>query len=165
MGQPSGHVDASGWWAALSIGGFSWRWFTSPRLYFRPGLEYTSQGPFIVVDGMGRLKQFEKPIDCFIDPETGKIETLYVQSTNSICALSRSAPNATWKRTVIRNVSPMFLRAANLPFRFISAERRYDRSLYTTEDWCIVLLMWIPAVMAFNTLVKFPLSFLLVFTL
>src|SRR3569833_374496 len=147
------YADASGWWEAFFGGGFNWRWDTSPHLHYKPGLQYRSQGDFTVVDGLGRLKSYQKPFDCFIDPDTGKIETLYVQSTASICALSQSAPNATWQRTIIRNVSPMFLRAANLPFALIPATRRHDKSLYTEEDWWIVVGMWIPSILAFTLLV------------
>ncbi|GAB1315519.1 Heterokaryon incompatibility domain-containing protein (Fragment) [Madurella fahalii] len=148
--HPNPYQDVSSWWSAFFTGGYSWRWFTSPQLYFRPNLEYIpGPAPFTVIDGLGREKTFDKPFDCYIDPFTGKIETLYVQAPESICQLSATSPNATWKRTPIRNVTPIALRIANLPFRFIPAERRGDRSRFMAEDWLMVIGMWIPTLAVF----------------
>ncbi|KAK4247701.1 hypothetical protein C7999DRAFT_31894 [Corynascus novoguineensis] len=150
--HPDPRSDLLSWWSVFFFKrGYSWRWFSRPRLYFPPGLEYKpwdDLGPVTFVDGRGREKTFDKPFDCYIDPFTGKIETLYVQAPYSICEASATSPNATWNRTPIRNVSPMSLRIANLPFRFVTADRRANLALYTPKDWLIVFGMWIPAVAA-----------------
>ena len=137
-------------------GGFSWRWFESPSLYFRPGLEYVPQGPFTVIDGLGREKTYDKPIECQINPFTGKIDTLYVQAPHSVCLMSKTNPNCTWKRTPIRTVTPIMLRIANLPFMFIPRGRRHDPSQYTVEDWSSVAGMWIPTLAVFILTVRHP---------
>ncbi|CAP71654.1 uncharacterized protein PODANS_6_50 [Podospora anserina S mat+] len=147
--HPNPYQDVSSWWAAFFKGGFSWRWFGGPHLYFRPNLEYADSTPFFVTDGLGREKVYNQPFECYIDPFTGKIEKLYVQAPSSICLLGSVDPNCTWKRTPIRNVTPFLLRVGNLPFRFIPAERRGHRSKFTFEDWCIVIGMWIPSVAIF----------------
>ncbi|KAH8881789.1 hypothetical protein GQ53DRAFT_886717 [Thozetella sp. PMI_491] len=141
--------DVSGWWSALMLPNWTWRWFDRPHLFFKPNLEYVSHGDIEVVDGLGRTKTYKKAFECYLDPVTGKIKTLYVQATESICALSGTDPNCTWKRTCIRNVSPIPLRVANLPFRFVPEERRHDISKYTVEDWLIVVGMWIPTMICF----------------
>ncbi len=146
---PNPYADISGWWSAFLSSGWSWRWFEKPHLYFRPRLEFVPQQKFAVIDGLDRKKVYDKPFDCYLDPVTGKIQTLYVQATESICQLSVNQPNATWKRTCIRNVSPVFLRVANMPFRFVPEDRRHDTSKYTVEDWLIVAGMWIPTIICF----------------
>ncbi|KAK4193995.1 hypothetical protein QBC40DRAFT_48483 [Triangularia verruculosa] len=147
--HPNPYQDVSSWWNAFFQGGFSWRWFGGPHLYYRPNLEYADSTPFFVTDGLGREKIYNQPFECYLDPFTGKIEKLYVQAPASICQLGVVNPNSTWKRTPIRNVSPFLLRVGNLPFRFIPAERRSHRSKFTVEDWFIVIGMWIPSVAAF----------------
>ncbi|KAK4173351.1 hypothetical protein QBC36DRAFT_58534 [Triangularia setosa] len=146
---PNPYQDVSSWWTAFFQGGFSWRWFGEPHLYFRPNLEYVHSAPFLVTDGLGREKAYNQPFECYIDPFTGKIEKLYVQAPSSICRMGVVNPNSTWKRTPIRNVTPFLLRVGNLPFRFIPAERRGHRSKFTAEDWFIVIGMWIPSVTVF----------------
>jgi len=149
----SGYVNPYGdlpsWWAFFWAGGWSWRWFGRPKLYFRAGLEYAEQAPFSVVDGLGRNKTFTQPFECHVDPVTGKLETLYVQAPASICSLGRTQPNGTWKRTPVRTVAPMALRIANLPFMFVPRDRRQYRDRYTSEDWATVVAMWIPTVAVF----------------
>ena len=136
--------DTTGWWMAFAQGGWAWRWFSTPRLYFRPGLEYFVGGSFQVIDPMSRCRTYNRIFDSVFNPQTGRLETLYVQSTDSLCYASRSRPNSTWKRTVMRNVAPMYLRVANLPFRPIPGNRRNDSTLYTPEDYAWIALLWIP---------------------
>jgi hypothetical protein len=155
--HPNPYLDVPSWWSILRAGGYSWRWFSSPHLYFPPNLEYVpGPSPFTVIDGRGRQKTYDKPFECYIDPFTGKIEKLYVQAPESLCRLSASRPNATWKRTPIRNATPIVLRLANLPFRLIPLERRGDRHKYTAQDWMIVVAMWIPTVAVFLLGVSWP---------
>ena len=136
--------DSAGWWSALFARNFNWRWSESPHLYYEPSLEYTPGERYLTVDGMGREKEYERTFDCTINPLSAKLEKLYVQAPDSICHL----PNATWERTVIRDVAPLFLRLANLPFNSIPRHRRNDVSKYTSEDWTAVASWWIPSVVA-----------------
>ena len=131
-------------------GGYSWRWFSSPHLYFPSNLEYVSgPNPFAVIDGLGRVKTYDKPFECYIDPFTGKIKRLYVQAPDSICRLSAKKPNATWNRTPIRNAASIVVRLANLPYRFVPAERSGKVRRYNGADWPVLILMWIPTVVLF----------------
>lgn len=150
---PNPYLDAPSTWTVFWAGGWNWRWFSSPNIYFRPGLKYKKR-EVTIIDGLGREKKFDRPFDCFIDPLTGKIETLYVQAPYSICRASATHPNATWKRNLIVNATPLPLRVANIPFSFIPRDRRGDRSKYTAEDWLSVIALWIPAVTLFLLLVS-----------
>ncbi len=142
-------TNVSGWWSAFMMPNWTWRWFDAPHLFFKPKLEYRRRGDIAVVDGFGRKKIYSKPFDCYLDPVTGKIKTLYVQATESICIRSGVDPNCTWKRTFIRNTSPILLRIANIPFRFVPECRRHYISNYTAADWLIVVGMWMPAILCF----------------
>ncbi|RKK87872.1 hypothetical protein BFJ68_g17001 [Fusarium oxysporum] len=135
--------DVGGWWSAFVKGGFNWRWLDSPRLFYRPKLRYSTQGKYITFDGMGREKLHDELFDATIDPETAEYVELYVQAPANLCVL----PNATWKRTVIRNVAPLFVRFANIPFSYVPEDRRYTFSSYTPEDWAAVAFMWIPSML------------------
>ncbi|KAM5347440.1 hypothetical protein ACJ41O_010445 [Fusarium nematophilum] len=134
--------DVGGWWSAFFNGGFNWRWFDSPSLYYRPKLRYCPQGKYATFDGMGRERVQDELFDATIDPETAEYVKLYVQAPADLCL----APNATWKRTVIRNVAPLFVRFANIPFSCVPDDRRHDFSKYTPEDWAAVAFMWIPSI-------------------
>jgi hypothetical protein len=140
--------DTKGKWAALMRGGWNWRWFGFPNLYYPPGLKFTSVDEFIFLDILGRKSKFTKPFDCTISPFNGKVQTLYVQATDSVCRMSRKNPNCTWKRTPVRNVSPWFLRLSNLAFSLIPRDRRNDPSKYTSADKMSIALMWIPTIIA-----------------
>ncbi|KAK1757075.1 hypothetical protein QBC47DRAFT_412412 [Echria macrotheca] len=148
---PNPYEDIPSWWSYFFSGGYSWRWFSKPHLYFRPGLEYKkTESPFTVIDGLGREKTYDRPFECYIDPATGKIETLYVQAPGMLCRMSSSESNCTWKRTPINNVTPILLRIANIPYRAIPAKRRsLPWSDLTAEDKWKVVLLWLPAVAVF----------------
>ncbi len=146
-GASSSFADASsgdirGYWRTFFRFDYAWRWGAKPHLHFPAGQEYTQTDEYIAIDGMGREFRDRRPFECTIDPTTGKFQTLYVQATDSICKLS----NATWKRTVVRNVAPKFLRCANIPFQMIPTERVDSSSKYTGTDWLTVVVLWIPAV-------------------
>ncbi|KAH7120254.1 hypothetical protein B0J13DRAFT_567684 [Dactylonectria estremocensis] len=132
-----------GWWSAFFKGGFNWRWLDSPSLHYRPKLRYCTHGKYVTFDGMGREAVHDELFDATIDPETGEYVKLYVQAPVDLCL----HPNATWKRTVIRNVAPLFVRFANIPFSYVPEDRRYHFSSYTPEDWAAVALMWLPSVL------------------
>jgi hypothetical protein len=122
----------------------------TPHLYFPSNLEYVpSTNGFTVIDGLGREKTYDKPFECYIDPFTGKIRRLYVQAPASLCLLSAETPNATWRRTPMRNATSVLLRIANLPYRFIPLERWEKVQSFTVADWLILALMWITSVTLF----------------
>jgi len=149
--RSSPYEDIPSWWSYIFAGDYSWRWFTSPHLYFRPGLEYEkTDDEFTVIDGLGREKTYHQPFECYIDPLTGKISKLYVQAPASLCRMPADKANNTWKRTPIRNATPILQRIANLPFRLIPPERRGEPwSKLTGEDRLKVVMMWLPTVAVF----------------
>lgn len=147
---PNPYLDVPSWWSYFFAGGFSWRWFSAPHLYFPSNLEYVpSPNPFTVIDGLGRETTYDKSFECYIDPFTGKIRRLYVQAPASLCLLSTKSPNSTWRRTPIRNATSVLLRIANLPYRLIPLERRGEVHKFRSHDWLLLAFMWIPSVVLF----------------
>jgi len=111
----------------------------SPHLYYPSAFLYETREPFTSVDGMERIKyENSQPYECTISPDDGKFERLLVQAPKDICA----AGNGTWNRTVIRNVSPLYLRVANLPFRWVHRSRRSDSAAYDERDWIKIVCAW-----------------------
>jgi len=140
--------DAGGKYSAFFRGGCKWRWPGFPHLYYPAGLKYTKVDQFTFHDQLGRKPTFTQPFDCTINAGDGKLNTLYVQATDSVCNLSSTNPNSTWKRTVIRNVSPFYLRISDMTFRLIPPQRRNKNELYTAEDKWKIAVMWIPTIIA-----------------
>jgi len=141
--------DITGKYAHFVKSGWNWRWFNFPNLYYPPGIKYAKrEEKFVFEDVLGRKLEYIRPFDCTISTENGRLETLYVQASDSICELSKTSPNATWKRTCVRNVSPFFLRLSNLPFVLIPSDRRNDPERYTESDRWSIAVMWIPSVIA-----------------
>jgi len=141
FGEAGGWRDALG--SALSSVG-SWkliRRLDSPHLYYPSAYVYETREPFTSVDGMERIKRENtKPYECTINPDDGRFERLLVQAPKDIC----STANGTWNRTVIRNVSPLYLRMANLPFKGIHRSRRSNMNTaeYDQSEWIIIVCLW-----------------------
>ena len=75
----------------------------------------------------------------YISPYDGKIKTLVVQCVDDIL----SGPgNGTWKRTYIRNVTPIFYRVAMWPLNHVDMR---EGALQTPEDWALAIFKWVPA--------------------
>ncbi|KAK4223943.1 hypothetical protein QBC38DRAFT_36148 [Podospora fimiseda] len=150
-GSHAPQVDIPSWWSYFFSGGYSWRWFETPHLYFRPGLEYKkAESEFTVIDGLGREKTYDRPFECYIDPSTGKISKLYVQAPGFLCRQPANKGNGTWKRTPINNVTPIMLRISNLPYRVLPVRRRgLPWSELTAAERLKVVLMWLPSIVVF----------------
>ena len=145
-------VEAGGWFRAffhLRIFGGRWRLarqFQRPHMYLEPAHAEKKREEFTTVDGLGRIKHKNtSPFECTINPDSGKFEPLLVQAPKDICNMD----NSTWRRTVIRNGSPIFLRVANLPYKFVDRSRRNNTGDYEILDWATVILMWPVAMAAF----------------
>ena len=110
-----------------------------PHLYRPSAYVYETREPFTSVDGMERIKYGEtQPYECTINPDDGKFERLLVQAPKDIC----NAANGTWNRTVVRNVSPLYLRVANLPFKAVHRSRRTHGAEYDELDWIKIVCLW-----------------------
>jgi hypothetical protein len=114
------------------------RWLSEPHWVRRSGLTYDSTQDYHHRDIMDRETKGQK--DCrYISTNDGKIRTLVVQCIDDIL----SGPgNGTWKRTYIRNVSPIFYRLAMWPLSHVDMR---EGTLETTGDWALVIAKWIPA--------------------
>jgi hypothetical protein len=145
--EKGGYVDArydiQGWWAAIRRGGYDRSFHTPVWLHYKAGLQYKAQGRFFFFDFMGRRTEHDRPFDCVLEPESGKVGALCVQTLDSVCALSKTDPNCTWDRTIIRDVSPKILWAARLPYVLIKKEKRDDASQYTFGDKVSVVFAWV----------------------
>ncbi len=148
LAHPNPYRDVPSWWRYFFSGGYSWQWWSSPHLYFPPGLVYRrTEQPFVVPDAMGRETTHRAPFEGYPDPESGKIRELYVQAPESLCRLA--VPNATWNRTPIRNATSFWVRIADMRYAAVPAQRRYDSSMFTGWDYVAVFVMWLASVVVF----------------
>lgn len=76
--------------------------------------------------------------DRYLSPWDGHVAKLVVQSTQEIYD---GPQNATWRRTFVRNVSPLFIHIANWPFASVPTELEQ----WTETDWMVVCSKWLPA--------------------
>lgn len=95
---------------------------------------------------MGRAKYFS-PEDYYLSPYDCHLAKLVVQSAQEVYD---AKPNGTWRRTFIRNMSPLMLRVANWVLETVPAE---DRPM-TGEEIFALVVKWIPASVALLVLVS-----------
>ena len=95
---------------------------------------------------MQRAKDFPAE-DYYLSPYDGHLAKLFVQSTQAV--YDTDSPT-TWRRTYIRNQSPLILQVANWVLHSLPID---DREV-TGEDLAIVALKWIPACAAILFLVS-----------
>jgi hypothetical protein len=76
--------------------------------------------------------------DRYISPYDGHVAKLVVQATQEVYDGGR---NATWRRTFVRNISPLFIHLANWPFVSVPAKMEH----WTENDWMVVCAKWLPA--------------------
>lgn len=98
---------------------------------------YDSTQHYYHRDAMDREYTGEKDYR-YIDPKDGKIKALVVQCVDDILS---GTGNGTWKRTYIRNVTPIFYRVAMWPFNHLDMR---EGTLKSQEDWALVIAKWIP---------------------
>jgi hypothetical protein len=72
-----------------------------------------------------------------LSPWDGHVAKLVVQASQDIYD---GAQNSTWRRTFIRNASPIYLQLANFPFSTVPT----DPGVWTDNDWATVAIKWIP---------------------
>ena len=95
---------------------------------------------------MQRAKDFPSE-DYYLSPYDGHLAKLFVQSTQAIYDAN---PNSTWRRTFIRNRSPLMLRVANWVLHTLPVDGREP----TGEDVALMGLKWIPGCAALLFLVS-----------
>lgn len=97
-------------------------------------------------DVMQRAKDFPSE-DYYLSPYDGHLAKLFVQTTQEIYDAS---PNSTWRRTYIRNQSPLILQVANWVLYSLPADGREAEG----QDIAMMGLKWIPACVAILFLVS-----------
>lgn len=95
---------------------------------------------------MTRSKYF-MPEDYYLSPTDHHLAKLMVQCSQEVFDAN---PNSTWRRTFVRDASPLLLRVANWALRSIPNE---DRPM-TGEEIAIVGAKWIPASVSLLILVS-----------
>lgn len=117
-----------------------------PNTYQLPGIPRTSNDSRHR-DMMQRTKTFPSE-DYYLSPYDGHLAKLFVQSTQAIYDAN---PNSTWRRTFIRNQSPLILQVANWVLHSLPAD---ERETIKGEDVVIMALKWIPSCVAILLLVS-----------
>ena len=97
-------------------------------------------------DIMQRAKDFPSD-DYYLSPSDGHLAKLFVQCTQAIYDAN---PNSTWRRTFIRNQSPLMLQVANWVLHTLPTDDREVQG----EDIAVMGLKWIPACAALLLLVS-----------
>lgn len=97
-------------------------------------------------DIMQRAKEFSYE-DYYLSPYDGHLAKLFVQSTQAIYDAN---PNSTWRRTYIRNQSPLILQIANWVLHTLPTDDEEVKG----EDLAIMCLKWLPACAAILLLVS-----------
>ena len=95
---------------------------------------------------MQRAKDFPAD-DYYLSPYDGHLAKLFVQCTQVIYDAN---PNSTWRRTFIRNRSPLMLQVANWVLHTLPTDDREVQG----EDIAMMGLKWIPACVALLFLVS-----------
>ena len=95
---------------------------------------------------MQRAEMFPSD-DYYLSPYDGHLAKLFVQSTQ---AIYDADPNSTWRRTFVRNQSPLILRVANWVLHSLPTDGREAES----EDLFMMALKWIPSCVAILFLVS-----------
>lgn len=89
--------------------------------------------------------------DYYLSPYDGHLAKLFVQSTQTIYDTNS---NSTWRRTHIRNQSPLILQVGNWALHTLPTDGREA----TGEEIAMVCLRWIPSCVAILLLVS-PISY------
>lgn len=117
-----------------------------PNYYQAPGIPHPEEVHSHHRDLMGRSKYFE-PGDYYLSPTGRHLAKLMVQCSQEVYDAN---PNSTWRRTFVRDASPLLLRVANWVLESIPND---DRPM-THEETIILLAKWIPANFALLFLVS-----------
>ncbi|OCL00677.1 uncharacterized protein K441DRAFT_531540, partial [Cenococcum geophilum 1.58] len=122
-----------------------------PRFYRKPGLAYEKLGKYRHVDFLDREFVGEYD-DRYISSWDGKVSKLVVQAVDDIYD---NSTNSTWRRTFIRNISPLYLRLANWPFNHIDYARYGGPS---SDDWPLLIGKWFITSIAISFVVRSSLT-------
>jgi hypothetical protein len=125
-----------------------YRAIQSPHSVQEAGLKPDHSKTFRHRDGLGRIYK-GPPDDRFLNPLDGTVKELVVQCTD---VLYRGPKKSTYKRTFIRNVSPITLQIATWPISHIYDEPRSRSKKLWDNIRCAV--KWPIACYVLNNLVN-----------
>ena len=112
-----------------------------------PGLAFLDTGMHRHRDILQREYQGPEE-DRYISPWDGHLAKLVVQAAQDVYDGPR---NSTWRRTFVRNASPIYIHVANYPFGTV----QMNDVLWTNEDWATIALKWLPACVGLLFVVSF----------
>lgn len=123
----------------------TWKW-KFPNSIQMPGLQYSDASTHRHRDIMQRHTHGFEDTDYYLSPYDGHLAKLVVQAAQE---LYDSEANFTWRRTFIRNASPVPLRITNWAIGSIKEDEEM-----TGRDWALAAGKWLPAVAALGLLVN-----------
>lgn len=109
-----------------------------PRSFQNPGYSFNEETEYRHKDHFQRIYHGSSD-ERFLDPVDGRIKELIVQCTDRIY---KGPQNSTYKRTFIRNVSPLTLRVANWPMHGFDNEDGQRKSLRQIISSVELLVKW-----------------------
>ncbi|KAF2710697.1 hypothetical protein K504DRAFT_376071 [Pleomassaria siparia CBS 279.74] len=123
-----------------------------PNFYRKQGHVYNKDASHRHIDWFEREWTGDDD-DRYISAWDGKISKLVVQAVDDIYD---DTTNSTWRRTFIRNVSPLYLRIAEWPLNHIDYTRNGGKP--TSEDWLLICGKWFVACIAITFVIGTPTS-------
>lgn len=120
-----------------------------PNFYRKPGLGYQKLGQHRHRDILDREWNGDYD-DRYISAWDGKISKLIVQAVDDIY---ENNTGSTYRRTFIRNVSPIYMRIANWPFNHIDYAK--NNGQIPTDDYLMLGLKWFVASCLITVFVRF----------
>ncbi|KAE8454570.1 hypothetical protein EG329_000193 [Mollisiaceae sp. DMI_Dod_QoI] len=137
-----------GRWNAFSPGS-SWRWMKKPHVFKHPSVKSASRQRYRHRDSMARV--YRRPAaERSLDVVDGRLTKLMVQTVDEI--YNGHPTQHTWRRTYIRKVGPIMLRAAYWPFKRAPS----DSDEMTADDKLAIAIRWLPACLALFFVLPWP---------
>jgi len=107
-----------------------------PNFYRKPGFGYQKLGQYRHRDIMDRIHEGDRD-DRYISSWDGMVSKLVVQATDEIYEHN---VGSTYRRTFIRNVSPIYMRLANWPFNHIDPTKNNGKP--TNDEMLMLCVKW-----------------------
>ncbi|ERF72849.1 hypothetical protein EPUS_04284 [Endocarpon pusillum Z07020] len=113
-----------------------WRW-KFPNAYQMPGLRFESYELIRHRDVLQRVLDSPED-DRYLSPTDGHLSKLVVQAVDDVYD---TRARSTWRRTFMRDVSPLMVRIANWAINSVPL----DKAHWSGEDWALVSAKWLLA--------------------
>ena len=113
-----------------------------------PGLKFESYELIRHRDILQRVLDSPEE-DRYLSPTDGHLSKLVVQAVDDVYD---TQARTTWRRTFVRNVSPLMVRIANWAINSVPL----DKALWSGEDWALVCAKWLLACVLLMGVVRSP---------